>query len=116
MRLANVNIRQGIGQGQQPTQPLGNVAEDVEDINSPPAASLSRRAASYSDFYEVVKAQLHDDGRQRRAKKPSRKDRSWEALMLGGNASKSASIDHGVVTAQDSYDDQLLEGSQREYL
>ncbi|KAK3179966.1 Golgi transport complex subunit 3 [Lecanicillium sp. MT-2017a] len=106
----------GIGQEQQAAQPLNSVAEDTEEIDAPPEPSLPRRAASYSDFYEVVKAQLHEDGRHRKPKKTSRKNRTWEALMLGGNAPQASSIEQGDVTAADSYDYQLLEGSQREYL
>lgn len=95
---------------------MNSVAEDTEEINAPPQPSLPRRAASYSDFYEVVKAQLHEDGRHRKPKRTSRKNRTWEALMLGGNAPQASSIEQGDVMAADSYDYQLLEGSQREYL
>ncbi len=95
---------------------MNSVVEYTDEINGPPEPSLPRRAASYSDFYEVVKAQLHEDGRHRKPKKPSRKNRTWNALMLGGDGLQSASIEQGDVTAEDSYDNQLLEGSQREYL
>jgi hypothetical protein len=76
-----------------------------------------RRAASYSDFYHVVKAQLSKDDERREKKRGSaRKDRSWEALTLGGAVSKpETTTGESEIALLDGFDDYLLEASEQEY-
>lgn len=94
---------------------MEDVFEEIENTNTPPEATVLRRAASYSDFYRVVKAQLSKDGTLKRKKKINKKDRSLEALMLGHEADKASLQEPGLVSL-DSFDDQLLEDSQQEYM
>ncbi|KID92431.1 Sec34-like protein [Metarhizium guizhouense ARSEF 977] len=97
------------------TERLDHVFEELEDTNTPPEPTIIRRAASYTDFYYVVRAQLTKDGQRRRKKKPDKKNRAWEALLLRGeddadrNYSASEPLDQ-------AFERQLLEESQQEYL
>ncbi|KAB8360657.1 hypothetical protein FH972_024395 [Carpinus fangiana] len=43
-----------------------SIAEEEGETNGPPSASVARRAQSYSDFYHVVRAQLHKDQHSKR--------------------------------------------------
>lgn len=49
-------------EGQADVQRVEGIAETIEDIvekdNGPPLATVARRAKSYSDFYDVVRAHL----------------------------------------------------------
>ncbi|KAG8426627.1 Golgi transport complex subunit 3 [Metarhizium acridum] len=97
------------------TERLDDVFEELEDTNTPPEPTVIRRAASYTDFYYVVRAQLTKDGQLRRKKKTGKKNRAWEALLLRGeddadrNYSASEPLDQ-------AFERQLLEESQQEYL
>lgn len=97
------------------TERLDHIFEESEDTNTPPEPTTIRRAASYTDFYYVVRAQLTKDGQRRRKKKPDKKSRAWEALLLRGeddadrNYSASEPLDQ-------AFERQLLEESQQEYL
>ncbi|XP_044717237.1 sec34-like family domain-containing protein [Hirsutella rhossiliensis] len=108
----------GTGKVDDISEPLENVYEEIEDSNTPPEPTLTRRAASYSDFYRVVKAQLAKDGGARRKNTPaSRKDRSLEALTLCAEASAIGAHDgSGAVPADLAFKDEMLEASQQEYL
>jgi hypothetical protein len=93
---------------------LENVFEEPEDTNTPPEPTIIRRAASYSDFYHVVRAQLTKDGQLRRKKKPSKKDRAWEALMLrGGDSAGQSRL--GAEPLDEMFEKQFWEESQQEY-
>ncbi|KAL3951937.1 hypothetical protein ACCO45_013654 [Purpureocillium lilacinum] len=107
----------GIGKVDDAPKPLENVYEELEDKNTPPEPTLTRRAASYSDFYHVVKAQLAKDRQARKPKKGSRKDRSWEALAVSREAPAAAAEDPvDALVCDDSYEAQLLEASQQDYV
>lgn len=106
---------QGTGKVDDIPEPLGNVFEEIEDTNTPPEPTLTRRAASYSDFYHVVRAQLARDGDVRQKKKGNKADRSWEALMLRDEASAAGKRDTPDMISSDSFQDQLLEASQQDY-
>ncbi|KAF7560075.1 hypothetical protein G7046_g4055 [Stylonectria norvegica] len=92
--------------------PLTNVFEEIEDSNDPPEPTVIRRASSYSDFYRVVQAQLSSDGKPKR-NKTDKRERAWEALMLPDAA---GNVEHQKEQSLASYDDQLLDASQEEYL
>ncbi|KAK2590743.1 Golgi transport complex subunit 3 [Conoideocrella luteorostrata] len=99
------------------TERLDSVFEEPDDANNPPEPTIVRRAASYSDFYHVVRAQLAKEGTSNRKKKSSKKERSWEALALQGEenpATKSLVADSGG--NENELDNQLLEDAQQEYL
>ncbi|GAB0134637.1 hypothetical protein EsDP_00002999 [Epichloe bromicola] len=101
--------------GEIQTSRLDNVYEESDDSDSPPEPTLTRRAASYSDFYHVVRAQLAKDGQLRRKKKPGKKDRTWEALAL--QAEKDLDLTFRVPDLHETeIDHKLLEDSQQDYL
>lgn len=92
-------------------EPLDELFEDVEEAEqSPPAPTIARRAKSYSDFYDIVRAQMSKDARKKTRK---RKDKSWEALAL---PEPPASAESPCQPPFDAYDHELLEASQQEYL
>lgn len=94
---------------------LENVYEDIENTNTPPEPSLVRRAASYSDFYHVVKAQISKDEALKR-KKTARKERQWEGLDLSeGDHGRRRRNQERSFTLDESLDKQLLETSQEDY-
>lgn len=100
------------------TEPLKDVFEDLNDRNTPPEPTVIRRAASYSDFYHVVRSQISKDAAQRRRqRKVDRKDRGWEALMLQDGNAKAATYQKRQDTSMlQSLDGRLLEASQRDHL
>lgn len=90
--------------------------EEIENTNTPPEPTLIRRAASYSDFYRVVRAQLHKDEAHKR-KKAAKTERQWEALALCETAaSRRARDEISELSLDGSLDERLLEASQEDYL
>lgn len=89
--------------------------EEIENTNTPPEPSVPRRAASYSDFYHVARAQISRDSATKR-RKPSKRDRQWEALMLPLEASKPRERESGGdKLLEPALDEQLLDASQEDY-
>jgi hypothetical protein len=74
---------------------------------------LSRRAKSYSDFYDIVRAQLssHEPKKKRKRRRSAR---TWEALAV------PESVTANLPEEEEGYDDalqkELLRASQQEYL
>lgn len=107
---------------QQPNEPnniaetLEDVLEELENTNDPPEPTLPRRAASYSDFYDVVKAELLKDSQRKPRRKVDRKSRNWEALTLFHEGSEASQYTQKEAVSSESLDNRLLEESQREYL
>lgn len=96
-------------------EPLENVYEEIENTNTPPEATLTRRASSYSDFYDITKAHTSKDEYHKR-KNIIRKERQWEALMLSEDASKCKSLENvNDYNVKDTLDEQLRGASQEEY-
>ncbi|KAF4126038.1 conserved oligomeric Golgi complex subunit 3 [Geosmithia morbida] len=94
--------------------PLENVYEEIENTNTPPEPTLLRRAASYSDFYRVVRAQFPGKKKAVAAKKGQ--NRQWDALMLfEGPASDNIEDDDWSSTLDHELDRQLLDSAQEEY-
>jgi hypothetical protein len=77
---------------------------------------LLRRAASYSDFYHVVRAELFKDAPRRPRRKVDRKSRNWEALTLFNEESTSYQYYQREEVSSKSLEHLLLEDSQQEYL
>ncbi|KAK3985900.1 putative conserved oligomeric Golgi complex component 3 [Cladorrhinum sp. PSN332] len=102
------------------TQPLPALFEDQEDTNSPPEPTLSRRAKSYSDFYDVVRAQEKKDKKERKKQQQHRRrkhnDRTWEALALPESVTGTLSIEEDDNTHDVDLDKELLQASQQEFL
>lgn len=94
---------------------MPNVYEDIENTNTPPEAAVIRRASSYSDFYRVVQEQLSKDGRPQR-KKSDKWNRRWEALDLPDSSAEADGPQSAESKNLESYDEQLLDASQQEYL
>lgn len=92
--------------------PLPHVYEDTENTNDPPEPSVLRRASSYSDFYRIVQQELSKDGKEHR-KKTDKWNRRWEALNLFDSSTGPESQNAGHL---ESYEEQLLDASQQEYL
>lgn len=90
--------------------------EELENTNDPPEPTLPRRAASYSDFYDVVKAELLKDSQRKPRRKVDRKSRNWEALTLFHEGSEASQYTQKEAVSSESLDNRLLEESQREYL
>ncbi|KAK4198799.1 putative conserved oligomeric Golgi complex component 3, partial [Triangularia verruculosa] len=90
--------------------------EDQEDTNCPPEPTLSRRAKSYSDFYDIVKAQLGGKSQQKKKKKGRRirNDRTWDALAVPESVRTKLPVEQGAHDAE--LDKELLEASQQEFL
>ncbi|KXX77278.1 Conserved oligomeric Golgi complex subunit 3 [Madurella mycetomatis] len=95
-------------------QPLPALFEDQDDANTPPEPTLSRRARSYSDFYDIVRAELRGHGTRKKKRKEGRSGRSWEALAVPESAVT------GLPAEEECHDDSLekalLRASQQEYL
>ncbi|KAF6825528.1 golgi complex component [Colletotrichum plurivorum] len=90
---------------------LNEIFEEIEDTNTPPEATVLRRAKSYSDFYHVVRAQLAKDEQKKRRRR--RKDKTWDALDVAAQVQESG-LDRRPVPNQ--YEDELLKASQQEYI
>lgn len=90
--------------------------EDQEDTNSPPEPTLSRRAKSYSDFYEIVKAQEKKEKKKRKDRRRRQNDRSWEALALPNSVTRCLPVDEDDITHDAQLDTELLQASQQEFL
>ena len=94
--------------------------EAREADNSPPEATLSRRAKSYSDFYEIATAQFANNNGSKKKKDGVRrrgKDKtSWEALMIPDSLAALSLDTTEEIVHDDLLRDQLLEASQQEYL
>jgi hypothetical protein len=96
--------------------PLENVYEEIENTNTPPEPTVVRRAASYSDFYRVVKAQISKDEASKK-RKAVKKERQWDALQLCEKTLRRRVPEEARYDVLDSsLDDQLLEASQEDYL
>ncbi|KAJ6441155.1 Sec34-like family protein [Purpureocillium lavendulum] len=111
----------GVGKVDDAPKPLENVYEELEDKNTPPEPTLVKRAASYSDFYHVVTAQLAKDRQARRARKGCTRNRAWEALTLCAEApatrgDAAAAAAAAAFPRDESYESELLEASQQDYL
>ncbi|KAM5352018.1 hypothetical protein ACJ41O_004741 [Fusarium nematophilum] len=100
------------GQVTEAVVPLPNVYEEIENTDTPPEPTILRRASSYSDFYRIVREQLPKGGRPRRDK-IDKNNRAWEALLLPGSGVETEQLEPKGVN---SYDEQLLDASQQEYL
>lgn len=94
---------------------LDNAYEEQQCSDSPPEPTLVRRAASYSDFYHVVRAQLVKDGQLRCKKKPGKKNTSWEALALQTEKSHNSTPRSPAIRGTED-DDELLKDAQQEYM
>ncbi|KAL2131006.1 hypothetical protein VTI74DRAFT_5665 [Chaetomium olivicolor] len=94
-------------------EPLPALFEDQEDANSPPEPTLARRAKSYSDFYDIVKAQLsvHDAKKKRKRR---RTDRRWDALAVPDSVTAGLPVEEEA--CDDMLERELLRASQQEFL
>ncbi|TEA11957.1 Conserved oligomeric Golgi complex subunit 3 [Colletotrichum sidae] len=101
----------GVAPASDAPDTLEEIFEEIENTNTPPEASVPRRAKSYSDFYHVVRAQLAKDEQRKRRRR--RKDKTWDALDVAAQANDSG-VNKRPVLGQ--YDERLLEASQQEYL
>jgi len=101
---------QGTTQPTEAAQPLEQLYEEEKD-DSPPEAAVARRAKSYSDFYDIVRAHIQkDSGKKRRRRK---KDASLGALDIEGSDAVS---EHQHEPILDVFKDELVEASQQNYL
>ncbi|KAK7408278.1 Golgi transport complex subunit 3 [Neonectria punicea] len=105
----------GTGAAADIVVPMQNVYEEIEDIKSPPEPEVLRRASSYSNFYRVVQEQLLKDERPQR-KKTNKCNRGWEALNLADSVIEPETLGSHEPQSLVSYDEQLLDASQQEYL
>ncbi|KAK3385017.1 Sec34-like family-domain-containing protein [Podospora didyma] len=99
--------------------PLPALFEDAEDVNSPPQATLTRRANSYSDFYDIVTAQFPGNGPRRKRERRRANNQTWEALALPepqATLLEGGEVDEEVDTVgNDALGKQLLHASQQKY-
>lgn len=93
---------------------IDNVFEEPEDEKSIPEPALVRRAASYSDFYHVVRAQMVKDARTKRKSKSQGRRRTWDALMLQG-ADDLSKFQPTSLSRNEACDGELIESAQQEY-
>lgn len=83
---------------------------EEEDDDSPPDPTLSRRAQSFSDLYDITRPELvRDVVVPRKARGTNNK--SWEALALFG----CEHVFEHDYTLLDTFDDELLDAAQQEY-
>lgn len=94
---------------------MPNVYEDIENTNTPPDAAVIRRAGSCSDFHHLVSVRPSKDARLQR-RKTDRWNRAWEALDLPNSSVELERAGGLEDNKLESYDEQLLDASQREYL
>ncbi|KAK3346776.1 Sec34-like family-domain-containing protein [Lasiosphaeria hispida] len=94
------------------TSTLPALFEELEDANSPPQATLVRRAKSYSDFYDIVTSQLSKTGSKNKRRR-RRGNSTWEALALPEPQADIPVDDH---VRNDALGRELLLASQQEYL
>ncbi|KAB5526376.1 Sec34-like family protein [Coniochaeta sp. 2T2.1] len=102
--------------GAEAAEPLEDLFEDPFESNSAPEPTLARRAKSYSDFYEVVKAQLNKDGAQKKKRKARRNKRKEicgiEALDVPEPEAAGLAPEEPLLHI---YKDDLLQASQQKY-
>lgn len=102
----------------EPPEPLEDLFEDPFESNAPPEATIARRAKSYSDFYEVVRAQLHKDaGNKKKSKQRKKRGKkkdicSLEALHVAETQATVPTEDEPLLNL---YQDELLQASQQKY-
>ncbi|KAL2151347.1 hypothetical protein VTH82DRAFT_6445 [Thermothelomyces myriococcoides] len=97
-------------------EPLPTLFEDQKDANSPPEPTLPRRAKSYSDFHDIVRAQLavHAPTKKRKRKgKGKGRDRSWDALEVPDSA--AARLPEEEEGYNGTVGKELIRASQQEY-
>lgn len=94
---------------------MPNVYEDIENTNTPPDAVVIRRAGSCSDLQRLASARPSKDERLQR-KKTNRWNRVWEALDLSDSGVELERAGGLEGNKLESYDEQLLDASQGEYL
>lgn len=90
---------------------LEELYEEDEEDDSPPEPCLIRRAKSFSDFYEATKSHVAVPSKTR----PARKKRATALDALAIFSSDKGLDGHGEFLL-DSYQEELLEASQQEYL
>ncbi|KAL2163479.1 hypothetical protein VTH06DRAFT_5537 [Thermothelomyces fergusii] len=93
-------------------EPLPTLFEDRKDADSPPEPTLSRRAKSYSDFYDIVRAQLAVHAPKKKRKRKGG-DRRWEALAVPDSAAASLPEEEGGYDG--AVGKELIRASQQEY-
>lgn len=103
---------QGAAEVSNNAEPLDDLYEVESDSNSPPDPTIARRAKSYSSFYDIVQAQLSEDG-SKNGRKKRRKDYGWDALDIV-QPEASSRLDDGSLLGP--LNDELLEARQQEYL
>lgn len=92
------------------TVPLSTLAEERDDHNTPPEATVVRRAKSYSDLYDIVTAQTSRGGSKKKRRRKGH-NAAWEALAI---PDPPADLPEGDLYG-DILEDELLEASQQEY-
>jgi hypothetical protein len=65
-------MQEGIRADIAPVEALFKSVEDETKIREPPKATVARRAKSYSDFYDVVRAHVKKENRLEREKQRKR--------------------------------------------
>ncbi|KAK7210457.1 hypothetical protein V2G26_017635 [Clonostachys chloroleuca] len=93
------------------TVPIDNVYEEIENTNTPPEATVRRRAASTSDFYRKRTRETTKETRS-----SGRKNRQWEALTLSVGAlelENKTNCERPIYAGRSA---ELLEASQEKYL
>ncbi|ELQ43900.1 hypothetical protein OOU_Y34scaffold00126g103 [Pyricularia oryzae Y34] len=96
---------------------LAGVNEESED-DSPPEPALSRRAKSYSDFYDIVREHLADNTPKKSKKRKQKKQRSLEGLAVPESAQSQTLVTGDGPFDADAWrelEDELLQASQGEY-
>ncbi|KAK7732226.1 Golgi transport complex subunit 3 [Cytospora paraplurivora] len=96
-------------------------AEDIEELleeddhDAFPEPDLPRRAQSFSDFHDIVRAGSVNDGHRR--EKKGFNNRHWDALALElvGAEVAEHSLDDDDDTPFDTFQDELLDAGQQEY-
>lgn len=67
--MADFEMKEGLTVDSNVPETLLNVTKPDDPSNGPPAASVARRAKSYSDFYDVVRAYVKKEHRQEKKQK-----------------------------------------------
>ena len=57
-----------------PVEVVPEVPEEAENVTGPPPATIARRAKSYSDFYDVVRAHIKREHRLEKSRRKSREE------------------------------------------
>lgn len=96
-----INRRQGTDRLAEQADPIMELFEDNATLKGPPKATLTKRAKSYSDFYEVAVQHLGDRSKAEKPRDP------FDPVLRPGHSS--------VESKYEDLEEDLLDESHEDY-